>query len=739
MRPQQRFAAFLSFTTPALAAVVPEMFQDQLRCPFAKVWLEHGAEKASQMLGVDLADHGGGAKRRLEDVAWGKCVWTNPLSGGAGCTELRGSWTDSAAEAHCAELFSGSVSGTPTVGARCDTSVAGFAGWCITEELEYTATDLHMGIASTCQEAEQACQVWMGGVYDFDGECAHLDGSETDDSLRCEIAPGTIGAAHQLGTAPGYALNCEGTPAQRSPYMWPLRWGADIEAKSMAFGSDDVVYESRGHVRYMLNKNWKRLDQWYQVGSQRAIGQGPCDTPGPDSMSCIRNITTNTSMIHRGSKMVFLELDDAGSITSCSWTDLGVVGNVRPDWFMDDRGDSTDVQYLGKSHVYYRGEPKLVRQWRKKDFANQYFTMSIQEHSHNGDHWPLILNVPGEGFGDDFLQMYSNHYLLNDNDEAAFLIDEVYTANGGSCPQIGQSGGGSGPPTSEQEHVPSNLEVEETAWRSIVFTGSPVWSPPPEEPQNSSTTSLADGMVSLADGVRAQYCWDSHVLALRVKMEIEADRFRSIPGIPIWVAAAFRETEECLMTPRGGGSSETILADPIFHGRYNLVHGPLRPEVKHFDDPDNLRSVILEEMSHVTEVEGITSSAAETDGVVSFSFSKTFGTPPWLMPAFINLSYAIGDHSILRYHASRGCFEVEVSSLSECDRSLCPPAFYDYYYIVSQRNTNTSQDVVEDGSYGEGDVDLAESMSTSMSRLSAVSLAAGIKLMSLFVALVVAH
>lgn len=42
--------------------------------------------------------------------------------------------------------------------------------------------------------------------------------------------------------------------------MWPLAWSAETETKSMMFGSDDVVYTSRGTTYYMLDKNWKRSD-----------------------------------------------------------------------------------------------------------------------------------------------------------------------------------------------------------------------------------------------------------------------------------------------------------------------------------------------------------------------------------------------------------------------------------------------------------------------------------------------
>lgn len=44
----------------------------------------------------------------------------------------------------------------------------------------------------------------------------------------CAIGPGAIGGAHQHGFSEGYADVCVGTPAEGSPYMWPLRWTADV-------------------------------------------------------------------------------------------------------------------------------------------------------------------------------------------------------------------------------------------------------------------------------------------------------------------------------------------------------------------------------------------------------------------------------------------------------------------------------------------------------------------------------
>lgn len=58
--------------------------------------------------------------------------------------------------------------------------------------------------------------------------------------------------------------------------------------------------------------------------------------------------------------------DDKNTVKNCTFLDLGIIGNVRPDWFMDKRGSGCDVQYLGDQHVFYEGAPRLVKQWRKQ-------------------------------------------------------------------------------------------------------------------------------------------------------------------------------------------------------------------------------------------------------------------------------------------------------------------------------------------------------------------------------------
>ena len=58
--------------------------------------------------------------------------------------------------------------------------------------------------------------------------------------------------------------------------MWPLAWSANLDSRSMAYGSDDVVMTSQSRVFYRLDKNWKRSDTTLAQGVRRTVGQGPC-------------------------------------------------------------------------------------------------------------------------------------------------------------------------------------------------------------------------------------------------------------------------------------------------------------------------------------------------------------------------------------------------------------------------------------------------------------------------------
>lgn len=617
------------------------------------------------MLGVDEPHH-----RRLQDAVWGTCQYNNQWAGGMMCVEMRGSaWTDATADSKCKSVMPGSP-GTLAKGQRCTTS-ASSAGWCSTE----SGTLFTLSAKSpTCDAAAKSCAQFSAGTFVNIGDCVPAAGNSSGATagsgvggttggsgagggappLRCLLAPGPMGAAHQLAQSLGYDVNCAGAPAESSPYMWPLRWTAQVEQEGLAFGSDVPTYRSSGQVWYMLDKNWKRIDILSQSGVQQTVGQAPCadkDKVGP--FGCNRTSDAKRTILHRGDKMFFIDRNADDSISNCTLTLLGPIGNIRPDWFMDSRGASTSVQYLGDSHVYYMGKPRLVKQWRKKDFANQYFTMSMARlPDSNGTRWPLILNIPGEGFGDDFLQHWSGHRLLQDSEEAAFLIDEQYQRAGGKCILIG-GGDQAGPPTGQTVHIKSNLEVQPEAWREIVWTESPVW-----KPEVKVDDGPVGGAKKVVDGVYQQSCWDAKSSSVQIGLTIDMAK-------PVWAAVGFRDTEECLMTPRGGVDGEAVVVLPGTSG-FDMQFGPLSPSLKTMGSANVAAfSTGAKPLSSLAAFAG-GSTAQSSNGKFSLAFMRAYKEKP---PA-LHLTFAVGLDSSFGYHGNRGCFKVE--NLPQCPMAVCP-------------------------------------------------------------------
>ena len=467
-------------------------------------------------------------------------------------------------------------------------------------------------------------------------------------------------------------------------------------AESMAFGSDDIIFTSKGIVSYRLDKNWKRQDWYYQRGVQRGVGQAPCPpgdidlefSEGP-VLACRRNTDDYSTMIHRGSKMFFIDWkngtevgsSDPSNIANCNYLDLQVVGNIRPDWYMDDLGDSTDVQYLGDQHVYYQNEPRLVKQWRKKDFANQYFVMSMLGNpNEDGRHWPMILNVPGEGFGDDFLQKYSNHSLLTDDDDYMFLLDEALEAIGGSCPQMGGFGDDEqGPPTNSDVHIPSNLEVDPNSWFSNVYTFSPVWEPETTAATADSQDTIASeptGMATVdADRLTVQSCYDDDAMAIRMHIEFkDIELVGSSQTIP-WMALGTRETEECLMNPRSGADSPMVLVMHSPEVEKPKAFSGMLPAAARGGSQEAVSSIystltdleLSESFSNVYLQVPTSDEAIEPRDVsielnndasdtVVLEFSQSIAKAD--IPETMFMTYAIGSQATLGFHSTRACFEV---------------------------------------------------------------------------------
>lgn len=342
---------------------------------------------------------------------------------------------------------------------------------------------------------------------------AHKEVPENTTVERCSIALGFPGGAHQNAHSPGYSSNCSGTPAEASPYMWPM--GVTWEAEeTFMWGAYTDKPLSVGHAR-----NWYRFDK---------------------NLYRSDDIEGHSTVLIRGPKMIFVtwrngtDFKNASQISGCLSLDMGGIGILRPDWFLDSRPHLGTImsQYLGNQHVYHQGKAKLVKQWRKDDFVGTYFVVSNQEHvGADGIHWPLLWNIPGEGAGPDHLRMLYNHDTIDDSQDHVFSVDEEYVAAGGRCWDVQppspappgswqcsvcthvysaeKDGGGvafedlpddwvcpvCGSPKSAYSQksaeselsqgsklIPSALDKDDNSWREIEYTFSPIWVPPAPSP-----------------------------------------------------------------------------------------------------------------------------------------------------------------------------------------------------------------------------------------------------------------
>ncbi|KAL7470042.1 hypothetical protein ACHAXS_010291 [Conticribra weissflogii] len=776
---------------PHTSIYIDPKFHGHLRCPYSAKWLVDGPEKAARDLGLDSRGRklprgtGHSRRRRVQEAedeqVVGKCDFVNAFSGQSTCLEFRdsslsssSSWTEESMTSRCDR-----DSGTLTLNSGClsDGADSALAGWCLKEAEAggsgaVEATMMVISTMADCAGNQMACQTFVGGTFVPDGSCAQdTEGADDDtdgdgsvgdgifsdaaastndgDAIHCALAPGAIGAAHQAAYSSGYLRSgCPDTPAQNSPFQWPLKWAADYESHSMPAYTDEVVFHAKGRTFYALDKNWKRSDTVYQKGVLRTIGQSPCPAEDIDAdfaekglLGCHKNQTDYmTTMLHLNNMMYFLSYrnddnltepvrpgeTDASKIADCTAIDLAVIGNIRPDWFLDKRGDDTDVQYLGNQHVYYPHDgdeddvqsssiPKLVKQWRKKDFASQYFVMSMMGNPPNrlenrtdapvedDIHWPLILNIPGEGFGDDQLQVYRNHALLTDDDDDLFTLVERYEANGGVCGNArgeGDGGGDIGPPVLEDEaYIPSDLEVDPNSWVSNEYTFSPVWQVPTQEMGQEGdnnnggdveTSSGGKATTQVSDRLTVQSCHDAVTNSIDLTFQFH-DIAPSSTGLLPWMAIGYRSSDVCSMTPLEGGSTPLVLIATSPDEQVPSAYlTELPPEAKSLSSeafatmyasmvPLNeaeggavyedvaLESPLWETASDGTASEVISVARASSiegddEDVVRLHYRQVVDGDS--IPEAIYLMYAIGMSSALGIHETRGCFELV--SFPEC-------------------------------------------------------------------------
>mmetsp|Transcript_27099 Transcript_27099/g.46065 ORF Transcript_27099/g.46065 Transcript_27099/m.46065 type:complete len:806 (-) Transcript_27099:63-2480(-) len=732
----------LSSSTTTDAAKAPHplhpKFRSQLKCPYAENWLTKGAEAAANELGIDISSthqqqQNNNRKLLGSDLPIaGSCTYNNSWTGDKSCMNFHGeSWTLDAMVERC----SSEQDGVASQGVGCEDTSDDVSGWCVKDvstaatsmmsvpEMKEEASLMMVSAMASCDNNKMACEAFVQGTFVAIGSCASGaagGGSSASDQAdmtmegnKCIIAPGAIGAAHQAGFSEGYSTSCPNTPAQDSPYMWPLKWAANFQTKNMGFGSDDIKFESRGRTFYALDKNWKRSDTTYQLGTLRTVGQGPCENIAGDSdtngFGCVLNNTDGMStMIHKGGTMYFIDWkedtappvvgeSDVSKIEGCSKINMAVVGNIRSDWYLDRRGDDTDVQYLGDQHVFYPDPdegpiPMLAKQWRKKDFASQYFTMSMLGNPPNkvdkmadasvedNMHWPMILNIPGEGFGDDMLQVYTNHELLTDEDDDLFMIVEKYIESGGECPERNSFINGDeevvvGPPVQEV-HIPSNLEVEEASWTTNEYTFSPVWQVPmkPVVTDMGAVASVSAAMskpaTEVSDRVTVESCYDEATKSIDMSFHFH-DIDPTANGRLPWMAIGYRSSEVCAMTPPSGGVTPIVLVTHLEgEGEVPRAHSTsLLPTAKTLssdafasmymlardlgetDDHSDV-SVIAPQVSNAAV--SITRSSLTTDDTVTLNFKRAVGEKP----EQLNLMYAIGMSSELGIHTTRKCFVI---------------------------------------------------------------------------------
>lgn len=316
-------------------------FASTIRCPYASEWITKGPEEALNNLKkkneeskiFDFESHRSlllehKSRKNQEVDLKGSCVYTNTWANSETCIEYRGSgWSSNNMLDNCNQ---DTVQGMLKETEGCN--VDNVAGWCVKkvndDMLEATLMELSNGMG--CDMISNACVTFAGGDYfEPDGSCLTKEEVKeekvvTEENI-CGIAPGPIGAAHQSGYSKGYRSNCLDTPAESSPYQWPLRWSANYKMESLKYNTDEVSYTSEAKVYYMLDKNWKRVDILRQKGSVPFFLKSTEEDESLDQEE-------RSTIIHRGDKMYFISYyngtygdSNITDIQNCTYLDLQVI------------------------------------------------------------------------------------------------------------------------------------------------------------------------------------------------------------------------------------------------------------------------------------------------------------------------------------------------------------------------------------------------------------------------------
>ena len=292
-------------------------------------------------------------------------------------------------------------------------------------------------------------------------------------------------------------------------------------------------------------------------------------------------------------------------------------------------------------------------------------------------HWPMILNIPGEGFGDDQLQVYRNHELLSDDEhEELFTLVERYEALGGVCSDA--MGGTAGPPVADEEnHIPSNLEVDPLSWASNEVTFSPIWVSEDSltsAAEDESSPATGKSFLAVSDRVTVEHCYDESTQMADMSIHFHDVEVGS-DGLLPWMALGFRDYDVCAMNnPANGADTPLVMlthssGDVLPEAQMTMLPSQAKsfsPDsfasimdlMKPLVDNEDYDSVSVDAPMVTSEMMQIarSSSPLMTDDTVSLHFKQKVEPS-----SSMKLMYAIGGRQDIGFHMTRGCFEVELT------------------------------------------------------------------------------
>eukprot|EP00803_Ostreobium_quekettii_P005360 evm.model.scf_2052.1 EVM.evm.TU.scf_2052.1 scf_2052:4104-6685(-) len=381
-------------------------------CPYRLLWMpdspmklpdDHPALRGAipDPSSLPVASRSGRPSGAYPAVGAGCCTHRGSPSPAQSCVQFTGkAWADDPVEAAAWCDRSG---GTFLAGEMChEFSDPDFAGICVTaagEAEELGAVMLGGWDSSACEALRMGCEEEDGRAFVGAGESCGGSGEvkERNASAACQMAPGVPGGGH-MDKASYWDADCEN---QDNEFAMPLRWAADMATILVQKQSRQV-----GSVYYDLRNNRKRQDVMVTGGYAFSGNR-------------------NSTVIH-----------DHGVMRIMNW-DTGIcvkfllpMGNLRPNWVLDGHGAGTESQYIGPQYIWYNGDYRIVKQWRKiEPLENAFMIQSYDQEgvweTPEGPKRKVLMRetpgAPGEG---DAIDLYFNH--TTDFDDSVFDVLDAY-------------------------------------------------------------------------------------------------------------------------------------------------------------------------------------------------------------------------------------------------------------------------------------------------------------------------